>query len=48
VKGIDNHRTKLKDFTSQITATSTETTPAGKNHNGRKTFLGEITDGLVL
>ena len=44
-KSIDDHSSELQDFSSHITATSTESTPVGKDHD-RKTFLGKVTNGL--
>mmetsp|Transcript_7131 Transcript_7131/g.20250 ORF Transcript_7131/g.20250 Transcript_7131/m.20250 type:complete len:221 (+) Transcript_7131:722-1384(+) len=44
-KSIDNHGSKLEDFSSHVTRASRESTPVGKDHDG-KAFLGKVTDGL--
>mmetsp|Transcript_10466 Transcript_10466/g.13857 ORF Transcript_10466/g.13857 Transcript_10466/m.13857 type:complete len:325 (-) Transcript_10466:5118-6092(-) len=44
-KSVNNHCTKFQDFTSHITASSGESTPVGKDHDG-ETFFIEIAKSL--
>jgi hypothetical protein len=44
-KSINNHGTKLEDFSRHVAASTTKSSPVGKNHDGESLFV-EIANGL--